>query len=154
MKFNKSFFLNTASTITILIFATLSTNAKEINNYGQDQNRESQDEVIATLITDSEQSDHGIESSVLESRPQHNLSGELTLAILLLTMCQLVQYSCKSQSPESAKPKQYRPLVLGLGLGYFYRGIHGNQRSNQEVKQESRISHSQKGLVNLSNINR
>lgn len=154
MTLNKSFFINTASTITILIFATLSINAKEINNYPQDQSRESQGEVIAALIADSEESDHVIESSDLESSSQQNLPRELALAILLIAMCQLVQYGCQSQSPESAKPKQSRPLIIGLGLGYFYRGIHGNQKSNQEVKQESIISHSPKGIVNLSKLNR
>lgn len=144
MKLNKSFFLNTVSTITILIFSTLSTNAKEINNYAQDQGRESQGDAIAGLIAHSEESDHVLDSSDPKFSSQHNRSGELALAILLITMCQLVQYGCQSQSSELAKPNhsKHRPLVLGLGLGYFYRGINGNQNSNPEVKQESRISHS------------
>ena len=37
IKLNRSFFVNTALTITLLTSATLSANAKEVNNYGEGQ---------------------------------------------------------------------------------------------------------------------
>lgn len=77
MKLNKSFLFNTVSTITILIFATLSAHAQEINNYAQYQSRGSQGELRAAPL---------VESSDQEFSSQQ-ISGELALGILLMMVC-------------------------------------------------------------------
>lgn len=86
MKLNKSFFLKTALTITILIGSTLSANAKEINNYAQYQSGESQGELRAAVVADSEGAAPLVESSEPKFSSQQ-IAGELALGLLLMMVC-------------------------------------------------------------------
>ncbi len=144
MKLNWSFFLKTALTATFFTSATLSAQSKEVTEYVQDQSRESQGEVIAALVDDFDESHQLVDSSDQEFSSPHNLSGELALAILLITVCQLVQYSCQSQSPKQAKLSEpdrleHRAFFVGLGLGSFYQSVDTHNRSNRFVKREIRV---------------
>ena len=149
MKLNWSFFIKTALTTIFFASATLSAQSKEIINYAQYQSRESQGEMIAVSTADSDDYNQIVESPDQEFSSKQNLSGELALAILLITVCQLVQYSCQSQSTKQAKfnePNQleHRYLFVGLGLGSFYQSVNSNQRSNRFVKKAIRVPRTKK----------
>ena len=135
MKLNWSFFIKTALTTIFFASTTLSAQSKEVTNYAQDYSSESQSEMIAVPVANSDESNQIVKSSDQEFSLQNNLSGELALAILLITVCQLVQYSCQSQSPKQAKPSEpnsleHRTFVVGLGLGSFYQSVNTDNRSN------------------------
>ncbi|MDJ0690213.1 MAG: hypothetical protein QNJ41_17090 [Xenococcaceae cyanobacterium MO_188.B32] len=149
MKLNWSFFIKTVLTITLFTSATLSAQGKEVTNYAPDRISKSYGEVRTSPTDDSEESEQVSESSDQRLNSKHTISRDLALAILIIGVCQLVQSSCQSQSPEQAQPGRpnrpnQRPLVLGLGLGYFYQSIYGN--SNQEVKRETRVARRNKQL--------
>ena len=142
MKLNWSFFFKTALTATFFTFATLAVHDQEVTDSAPVPSRERQGEVIAAPAADSEESDQVVASSEQEFISRHNLSGELALAILLITVCQLVQYSCRSQSPKQTKPNQlqHRAFVVGLGLGSFYQSVNTDKLSNRFVKRETGVS--------------
>ncbi len=137
-----SFFLKTALTATFFTFATLAAHGQEVTDSAPAPSRERQAEVIAAPAADSEESDQVVASSEQEFSSRHNLPGELALAILLITVCQLVQYSCQSQSPKQTKPHQlqHRAFVIGLGLGSLYQSVNTNNRNNRLVKREIRVT--------------
>ncbi len=131
MKLNWSFFLKTALTTIFFAFATLSAQSKEVTDYVQAPSKEIPSEVIAAPAADFDDSHQLVESSDQEFSSPHNLAPELALAILLIMVCQLVQYSCQSQSPKQAKPNQpnqpeHRYLVFCLGLGSFYHSVNSH----------------------------
>ena len=142
MKLNWSFFLKTALTATFFTFATLAAHGQEVTDSAPAPSRERQAEVIAAPAADSDQSHQLVASSEQEFNSQHNLGEELALAILLITVCQIVQYSCQSQSPKQAKPNQleHRAFVICLGLGSFYQSVNTHNRSNKFVKREIRVT--------------
>lgn len=86
MKLNKSFLFNTVSTITILIFTTLSAHAKETNNYAQYQRQSSQGELKASVVADSDGVAPLVGSSERKFSSQQ-IAGELALGILLIMVC-------------------------------------------------------------------
>ena len=142
MKLNWSFLIETTLTITLLTSATLSAKAQEVTYYAQDHSSMQHSEVITAA--DFGESDYLIESSDQEFSSTNSISRELAIAILIIAMCQLIQYSCQSQSLEQAKPSpshqpKHRYLLVGLGLGYFYQNVNSNQRSNKKVKRVNRV---------------
>ena len=143
MKLNWSFLIDTALAITLLTSATLSAKAQEVTYYAQGHSSMKHSEVIT--VAEVGGSDYLIESSDKEVSSSRSISRELTLAVLIIAVCRLVQCNCPSQTVEQAKPStsHKKPenlnLLAGLGLGSFYQSVNNNQKSNKKVKGINRV---------------
>lgn len=137
MKLNWSFFINTVLTITLLTSATLSAQCKEVTNYAQDHSSENHSEVIVARVANSSREDSMAESLHQEFNLKNTIEKELAFAILIIVMCQLVQYSSKSvEQATSGVLNKSEYHYIFVGLGYFYQSINDRKEAKENLKEK------------------
>ena len=139
MKLNRSFFINTALTITLLISTTLSARGKEITNYAQNHNSETHGEVISGAVENYARKEYKAESLNQEFSLKQTIEieKELAFALLIILVCQLVKYSSKSvarATPGVFNKPENRYMVVGLG--HFYHSINGHRGAREYSKEK------------------
>lgn len=116
MKLNKSFFINTALTITLFSLPILSANAKEMTNYAEDHGSKSHGEATTAIAADSHGDNHGATSSSGGFLSKHTTEVEFTFAIMVIIVGMIIsdKFQSKQEQHHRATSKYNKDNLVNI----------------------------------------